>query len=114
VDHEELQPLVTVGISRDRESALVSFSGELDIFTAPNMRQAFLDPEVTGASKVQVDLTQASFFDSSAVGVIVAACRRVREKDGGVFGVTCPDGIVRRILEISGLIEYLQVVPVAS
>jgi anti-sigma B factor antagonist len=99
----------TVGISQDRGSALVSFSGELDILTAPHMRQAFLDPEVASASRVQVDLTQATVFDSSAMGVIVAACMRVKEKDGGAFGVTCPDGMVRRVLEISGLIDYLQV-----
>jgi anti-sigma B factor antagonist len=109
-DHEELQTLDTVGISQDRGSALVSFSGELDISTAPDMRQAFMDPEVTSASKVQVDLTRATFLDSSAMGLIVAACKRVRNT-GGAFGMTCPDGVVRRILEISGLIEYLQIEP---
>lgn len=108
-DYEELQPLFTVGIALDRGSALVSFSGELDIAAAPNMRQAFLDPEVAFASQVQVDLTQVTFFDSIAIGVIVAACRRIRAMDGGVFGVTCPGGNVRQVLEISGLIEYLQV-----
>jgi anti-sigma B factor antagonist len=109
VDHEDLQPLFEVGISQDSGTVLVSFSGELDIFTAPNMRQAFSDPEVASASRARVDLTEATFLDSTALGVIIAACRRVKKRDGGAFGVICSEGTVRQVLETSGLIDYLQV-----
>jgi anti-sigma B factor antagonist len=109
-DHEETKPLFTVGIFQNRVSALVSFSGELDVFAAPNMRQAFLHPDVARAINVQVDLTKATFFDSSALGILVSACKRARE-EGGAFGVTCPEGMVRQVLEMSGVVEYLQVSP---
>jgi anti-sigma B factor antagonist len=113
-DYEDTQVAAfDVGISHDQGSILVSFSGELDIMTAETMRQVFLHPDVASASQVRVDLTQATFLDSSAIGLLVAACRRVRSTTG-TFGVTCPDGNVRQVLEVYGLIEYLQVVPVAS
>lgn len=109
-DQEEIQPPVfDMEISQDSGAIRVLFSGELDFATAPNMWELFLHPDVVGASQVRVDLTDVTFFDSSALGVIVAACRKTRETDGRTFSVTCPDGLARRVLEISGLIDYLQV-----
>lgn len=102
-------PAFGVGISIDSEPTLVSFSGELDISAAATMRQVFLTPDVADATQVQIDLTETTFLDSIGMGIIVAACKRIRAKDGGVFGVTCPDGVVRRVLETAGLIDYLHV-----
>lgn len=111
MDSEELHSLFTVAISQDHGSTLVSFVGELDIVAAPAMRQVFLDPEIAGAPRVKVDMERVTFFDSSALGVVIAACRRVKEKEGGEFSVICSGaGVVRSILTISGLIDYLQVV----
>jgi anti-sigma B factor antagonist len=86
----------------------VSFSGELDVSRALAMRDAFSEPPVANAPAVRVDLTNATFLDTTAMGLIVAGCRRIRQ-EGGTFSVTCGHGTVRRVLEISGLIEYLQV-----
>lgn len=101
-------PLFDIGIT-SRDGAIdVAFSGELDISSAPAMREAFLDPDVAEASTLHVDLTNVTFLDSSALGLIVTVCRRSRDA-GNAFVVICGDGIVRRVLAISGLIEYLQV-----
>ena len=66
-DQEEMQPPV-FGISQDSDAIRVLFSGELDFATAPNMWELFLHPDVVGASQVQVDLTDVTFFDSKRVG----------------------------------------------
>jgi hypothetical protein len=42
---------------------------------ASRRRQAFLDPEVDRSAQVRVDLTRATFVDSTALGVVVAACK---------------------------------------
>ena len=90
------------------ESFLVSFSGELDLSTAGEIRERLARPEVLDAPDVQVDLTGTTFIDSSAIGLLVSACKRIRGS-GGTFSVRCYFGPVRRTLEISGLIDYLEV-----
>lgn len=91
----------------DDQSIVVELSGELDIATASGLRSVFMRPDVLSAKAVRVDLTQVSFLESTAVGVIISACKRTRAS-GGSFSVTCDEGIPRRALEALGLMEYLQ------
>jgi len=86
----------------------VTLAGEFDLSTAADLRECLVRPEVIDAERIRVDLTRVSFLDSSIIGLLVAACKRVRNA-GGSFSVDCGTGPARRVLEISGLIEYLQV-----
>lgn len=104
-----LPPFAIDITSRDGVMAL-SFSGELDVSMSQDMRRAFLRPDVADAASVRVDLTQATFLDSSALGLLVTACRRTQDA-GNSFSVLCGNGIARRVLAISGLTDYLHVVP---
>jgi anti-sigma B factor antagonist len=102
------EPSFTDATTDVDESFLVSFSGELDISTAGEIRERLARPEVLDAPVLHVDLTEATFIDSSAIGLLVSACKRIRGS-GGTFSVRCDAGPVRRTLEISGLIDYLEV-----
>ncbi len=87
---------------------VVSFAGELDISATRDMRAIFSDPGVLRAPAIDVDLTQATFLDSSGVGVLVSACRQKRDA-GGLFSVICSPGPIKRRFEMTGLIDYLKV-----
>ena len=90
-------------------SAVVTPAGELDISNAGELREQLARPEVLGARQVCVDLNRVGFLDSSCIDLIVTACKRIRAA-GGSFSVACDArGTVRRMLEVDGLIEYLQV-----
>jgi anti-sigma B factor antagonist len=97
----------------DDGSVKVSLAGEFDLSTAADLRACLVRPEVLGAKKVQVDLVRVTFFDSSSIGVLVAACKHVRST-GGAFGVICNDGPALRVLEISGLVDYFGVMSAAE
>lgn len=87
---------------------LVSFSGELDISTVEAVRERLERRELLDATAVHVDLTEVTFIDSSTIGLLVSACNRIRGS-GGAFSVRCDIGTtVRRTLEVSGVIEYLE------
>jgi anti-sigma B factor antagonist len=105
---DDVPPVFSVDIAQNKTSTVVSFWGELDVMTALDIRDAFFEPRVVSAPHVTVDLTQATFLDSTAMGLIVAGCRRIR-REGAAFSVTCGGGMVRRVLEVSGLIEFLEV-----
>lgn len=103
------QGIFGVQTSMAEDTALLKLSGELDLSTVEKLREHIFRPEVLDAREVRVDLSEITFLDSSGIGVIVTACKLVRIA-GGSFSVTCgAKGTVRRVFEIDGLIDYLQV-----
>jgi anti-sigma B factor antagonist len=91
--------------------AVLSISGEHDLNTAPELRRQLGDVIAEGGAVV-VDLSTASFVDSSILGAILDARRRAREAGVG-FAVAHPggDNSVGRVLEITGLRAELPVHP---
>ena len=84
-------------------SAVLTISGEHDLNTAPDLRSQ-LDRMIEEGDPIVIDLSPATFVDSSILGVILDARRRATE--GGIgFAVTQGDGAeaVARVLEITGL-----------
>ena len=94
---------------RDVDGATeVSLTGELDLSTAGALREVLVLPEVLSAPTVRVDLTKVDFLGSTGVGVLVSACKRIKAS-GGTFSVICDQNESWRVLELSGLLEYLHV-----
>jgi anti-sigma B factor antagonist len=83
--------------------AVVMPAGELDAFTAPELRSELhrlLEDAYT--RRLVVDLTAVTFLDSSALGVLVGALRRLRER-GGELHLVQPRPTARRIFELTAL-----------
>lgn len=80
--------------------------GEVDIATAPRLGEAI--GASTDCGELWVDLSEVSFLDSTGLSVLVAAqtSHRVAHTP---FAVICPQGPVRRVLEISGVERHLDV-----
>jgi anti-sigma B factor antagonist len=74
--------------------------------SAPALRQLIHQQLSQGTRSIAVDLTDADFVDSSGLGVLVAALKRVRTHDGEL-AVVCPDPRLRRIFELTELISVL-------
>lgn len=81
----------------------VSVAGELDQSTAPELRTALTDA-LGGDNEagVLVDLSDCNFIDSTGLSLLVEAKRRLAE-DHRRFGVCCADADVRRLLELTGI-----------
>jgi anti-sigma B factor antagonist len=98
----------TAEIREEDGATVVLLAGELDISSAGALREVLVLPEVISASSVRVDLAKVEYLDSSGMGVLVSACKRIKAS-GGTFSVACAQGEPRRALEVSGLLEYLHV-----
>ncbi len=96
-----------VAVSRPGDSTtVIALQGEHDLATARE-QGILLDGAISSSSLVVVDVTSADFIDSSVLHNLVKAHRRA-ENRGSHFVLqmgTAP--IVRRVLEISGLLEEL-------
>jgi anti-sigma B factor antagonist len=90
---------------------VVAIEGEHDIYTAPALRER-LDEALERGGGVVVDLTRATFVDSSVLGALLDARRRALEAGQG-FVVCVGEAVepgVRRILDITGLVPVLPVI----
>jgi anti-sigma B factor antagonist len=59
---------------------------------------------------VIVDLTDATFIDSTTLGVLIGAVRRLRANEGRL-SVVCNDRNVARTFELSGLDRVFDIFP---
>ena len=93
----------------DAGLVVVTISGEHDLSTAPNLRRRLHDLLAKG-SPVIVDLSPATFIDSSILGAILDGRRNAAEADVG-FAVVHSNGAdaIDRVLEVTGLRAELPV-----
>ena len=87
---------------------ILAVDGELDLSTSGEFRDA-LSELVDDTPNVAVDLRAVSFMDSTALGVIVAAMKRTRER-GGDLALIGPAGSPRKVLAITALDQIMRIV----
>ena len=83
-------------------AALLTLRGEIDVYTAPRLRQAILELVDGGATRIVVDMEKVDFLDSTGLGVLVGGLKRVKMKEGSLSIVTTQDKILK-IFDITGL-----------
>jgi anti-sigma B factor antagonist len=93
----------------DAGLAVVTISGEHDLSTAPDLRRR-LDSLLDEGTATVVDLSPATFIDSSILGVILDSRRRAAEANIG-FAIVHANGAdaVDRVLDVTGLRDELPV-----
>jgi anti-sigma B factor antagonist len=105
----EVNPIVLDDAARD--VVVVVVEGEHDIYTAPTLRER-LDEAIARGGGIVVDLSGATFVDSSVLGALLDVRRRAIEAGQGF--VVCVGGSiepgVQRILDITGLVPVLPVI----
>lgn len=97
-----------VDVSIDDGTTTVRVQGEVDLYTAPRLRER-LDAVVAGeAPRVVVDLEQLDFIDSTGLGVLVGALKQARDS-GGDMSLRNPSRSTHKLLEIAGLTELFSI-----
>jgi len=89
---------------------LVSVTGEIDLFTAPEFKQSLSGPIDDGAGRVIVDLSATTFIDSSSLGVLIGAHRRLKQREGSLV-VVCDNETIVKTFRITGLDSVFTLVP---
>jgi anti-anti-sigma factor len=96
-------------IDDQRGWAILALAGEIDIATAPVLDRAFEEVLSSGRTRLAVDLQPVSFMDSTGLRSLISADRRL-EQSGGSLAIITSAGPARRLLEVAGVIDALQVV----
>ena len=82
--------------------------GEIDAYTAPQLREGLDAVEVQQGANIEVDLTNVNYIDSTGLGVFVAFYKRVQREGGDVRLVGLSER-VKRLFEITGLSELMNI-----
>ena len=86
---------------------MLSLAGELDLATAPALREALRGAVDRSPKRLVVDLTEVTFVDSTVLGALVEARSAL---GGDAFALAAPGLEVRRALEVSGLDRHFTIV----
>ena len=86
----------------DDETHVIAVTGEIDLFTAPEFKQRISELIDAGRSRLVVDLSETTFIDSSSLGVLIGAHRRLKLR-GGALVVVSDSEAITKTFKITGL-----------
>ena len=92
------------------ESYVISLTGEVDLYTAPEFKQQLLEVIAQGGRDVIVDFADTTFIDSTTLGVLVSGVNRLRSNEGQL-SLVCNDRNINKIFEITGLDRVFTIYP---
>jgi anti-sigma B factor antagonist len=84
------------------EAYVIALTGEIDLYTAPEFKERMVELIEAGKNHIVVDLSEATFIDSTTLGVLVGGVKRLRPSGGGL-ALVCTDQNITKIFEITGL-----------
>ncbi len=92
---------------------VIAVSGDADLVLVPDLRAALRSSAASPSPRVVVDLTEADLVDSSAIGILIGARRRIADR-GGRLQLVLPDGAPRRSLTAAEVVDLFDVVRTIS
>jgi anti-sigma B factor antagonist len=81
---------------------IVDVEGEIDVYTAPRLRELLIDLVNNGHYQLVVNMEKVEFLDSTGLGVLVGGLKRVRAHDGSL-DLVCTQERILKIFRITGL-----------
>ncbi|HKY64792.1 MAG TPA: STAS domain-containing protein [Acidimicrobiales bacterium] len=89
---------------------VVHVYGELDVATSPTLREQLIRLVGEGRSRLVLSLDGVDFLDSTGLGTIISALKRVRTHDGDIR-LVCTQARITRLFEITGLDKAIPLLP---
>jgi anti-sigma B factor antagonist len=89
-------------------TTIVAVGGEIDVYTAPKLRDKITELVAAGEHNLVVDLEAVEFLDSTGLGVLVGGLKKVRAHDGSLQLVCTQDRLLK-IFRITGLAKVFAI-----
>src|SRR5918992_993551 len=97
-----------IDVRRTGAHSVVQVRGEIDVYTAPKLRERLIELVSEGSYHIVVDLEGVDFLDSTGLGVLVGALKRVKSHDGSL-SLVCTQDKILKIFEITGLTKVFPI-----
>ena len=96
-----MPPFHLESITAGADCAVLRVAGEVDVYTAPQLRERVIGLLAGGVRHIVADLREVDFLDSTGLGALVGSLRRLRQQDGSLKLVT--SGAILKIFGLTGL-----------
>ncbi|RJL24766.1 STAS domain-containing protein [Bailinhaonella thermotolerans] len=92
------------------DHTVVGIAGEIDVFTAPRLREYLTDLIMSGGAHLVLDMAEVAFLDSAGLGVLIGTLRRLQVHDGTLAVINANHHVLKvfrttrldRVIEVSG------------
>jgi anti-sigma B factor antagonist len=91
-----------VEATRGEQGSVISLRGEIDVYTAPLLRQKIIDLVEEGTLRLVIDMSEVDFLDSTGLGVLVTGLQRISGR-GGTLGLVITQDKILKIFDITKL-----------
>jgi anti-sigma B factor antagonist len=105
-----MEPFCQESIAAGRDCAVLRITGEVDVYTAPQLREQVIQLVSKGVRHIIADLRGVDFLDSTGLGALVGSLKRLRIHDGS-FKLAASSGRTLHILQITGLTRVFALHP---
>ncbi|QXC60107.1 STAS domain-containing protein [Aquihabitans sp. G128] len=95
-------------VSEQGAWSVLQVGGEIDVATAPRLREQLIRLVNDERFRIVVDLEGVDFIDSTGLGVLIGALKRVRTHDGDLV-LVCTEPRIVKVFEITGLNQVFQI-----
>lgn len=89
---------------------VVAVEGEIDVYTAPVLREHLNDLVGEGKHHLLIDMSGVDFLDSTGLGVLVGSLKRIRSQDG-TLQLVCDQEKILKVFRITGLTKVFPIFP---
>ncbi len=93
---------------REGARTVISVSGEIDVYTAPTLRERLNDLVARGEYDLVVDMAGVDFLDSTGLGVLVGGLKRTRSHHG-TLRLVCDQEKIIKVFRITGLTKVFPI-----
>jgi anti-sigma B factor antagonist len=99
---------LSVTSRQEGDRTVISVSGEIDVYTAPSLRERLNELVASGHYNLVVDMEGVEFLDSTGLGVLVGGLKRVRSHDG-TLRLVCAQEKILKVFRITGLTKVFPI-----
>lgn len=86
------------------ETQAVEVQGEIDVYTSPKVKEIISELIDKGNNHLVINLEGVRYIDSTGLGVLIGALKKVREKEGTI-NLVCNNPQIKKIFNITGLVK---------
>lgn len=87
---------------------LVEVQGEIDVYTSPRVKETINELIEKGKYNLIINLEGVRYIDSTGLGVLIGALKKVREHQGRIL-LICTNPQIKKIFNITGLVKIFEI-----
>lgn len=97
-----------IDVTEGTEKSVVNLMGEIDAYTAPNLKESLLPLTKVSGRNIEVNLKDVNYMDSTGLGVFISALKSTKENNSKMKLVDLQDRVAR-LFKITGLDEVIDI-----